>query len=85
VPTATAPDVHREIVRALHRDATTSGRGINVAVANGKVTLKGSVVSWHEREAAEQAAMHEPGITHVDNQIVVRWLDTEAYDYDETD
>ena len=29
---------------------------------------------WHEREAAERAAMHAPGITEVDNQITVRWL-----------
>jgi osmotically-inducible protein OsmY len=56
-----------------------------VTVANGKVTLKGNVVSWHEREAAERAAMHAPGITEVDNQIMVAWLDTAAHDYDEAD
>jgi len=37
------------------------------------VTLKGSVRSWQERESAEVAAMHAPGITHVDNQIIVEW------------
>jgi osmotically-inducible protein OsmY len=84
-PGATARDVRKEIGRALHRDATTTGRGIDVTVANGKVTLKGNVVSWHEREAAERAAMHAPGITEVDNQIMVAWLDTAAHDYDEAD
>jgi osmotically-inducible protein OsmY len=84
-PTATARDVRKEIVRALHREAATTGLGINVIAANGKVTLTGNVVSWHEREAAERAAMHAPGITEVDNRIVVAWLDTEAHEYDETD
>lgn len=49
------------------------GRGIKVAVDGGTVTLTGSVRSWHERESAERAAMHTPGITRVDNRIDVVW------------
>jgi osmotically-inducible protein OsmY len=84
-PAVTARDVRKEIARALHRDATTGGRGIEVTVSGGKVILRGEVASWQERESAERAAMHAPGITEVDNQIVVRWMMEEPRDYDETD
>ena len=83
-PATTARDVRREIGRALHRDATTHGRHIDVSVSGHKVTLTGHVVSWHEREAAERAAMHAPGITEVDNQILVNWMGGGLEDYDDT-
>ena len=84
-PTATARDVRKEVARALHRDATTHGRRIEVTVSGHKVTLTGHVVSWHEREAAERAAMHAPGIAEVDNQILVNWMGGGLEDYDDTD
>jgi osmotically-inducible protein OsmY len=84
-PAVTARDVRREIARALHRDATTGGRAIEVTVSGSKVTLRGEVVSWHERESAERAAMHAPGITEVDNKILVSWMTNETPDYDDTD
>jgi osmotically-inducible protein OsmY len=37
------------------------------------VTLRGAVQSWHERESAERAAAHAPGVTHVENKIEVVW------------
>jgi osmotically-inducible protein OsmY len=42
-------------------------------VSDDTVTLTGTVRSWHERDSAERAAMHAPGITHVDNRITVVW------------
>jgi osmotically-inducible protein OsmY len=73
IPTASAKDVRRTIARALHHDATINGRGIEVTVSGHEVTLRGQVGSWHERESAERAAMHAPGITEVHNQILVAW------------
>jgi osmotically-inducible protein OsmY len=54
-------------------------------VSGSKVTLQGEVLSWHERESAERAAMHAPGITEVDNKIVVGWMTADPPDYDDTD
>lgn len=73
VPSASPRDVQPQIVRALHHDADVSAHGLEVLVSGDTVTLKGSVRSWQERESAEVAAMHAPGITHVDNQIIVEW------------
>lgn len=66
-----APDLRQQIVAALHRDAGIDPHGIKVTVADGAVLLEGRVGSWLERESAEQAAIHAPGITSVDNRIAV--------------
>lgn len=70
---AAAEDIQPRIVGALHQDADIDARGINVLVSGNSVTLTGTVHSWRERESAERAAMHAPGITQVDNRLSVRW------------
>jgi osmotically-inducible protein OsmY len=83
MPAASASDIRPRIVRALHQDAVVDARGIEVLVSGSTVTLSGTVRSWHERESAECAAMHGPGVTHVDNRISVAWpehLDPRAED-----
>lgn len=37
----------------------------------GLVTLTGSVSSWNERDQAVRAAWGAPGVTSVDDQLVV--------------
>jgi len=84
VPAASADDVRPRIVRALNQDAAVDARGINVVISGNAVTLTGTVRSWHERESAERAAMHAPGITHVENLIAVQWSeDGESREQDE--
>lgn len=56
---------------ALRRSAEVDVRRIKVEAAKGDVRLSGSVGSWSEREAAEQAAWAAPGVCSVDNQISV--------------
>ena len=70
-PRAGARDVQRRIVRALHRTADIDAQHISVAVKDDAVTLKGTVTSWLQRDAVEEAAGSAPSITRIDNQIVV--------------
>jgi osmotically-inducible protein OsmY len=72
-PSASAADIRPRLVGALHQDADIDARGLNVVVSGSTVTLTGTVRSWHERDSAERAAMHAPGITHVENLIAVEW------------
>jgi len=71
VAPASTADVKRQIVRALHREADVGAHGIQVSISGNTAVLAGRVRTWHERESAERAAMHAPGVVHVDNRIVV--------------
>ena len=79
-PTASTSDVERQIIRALRRDAHIEAHGIHVDIVGTKVRLTGIVASFHERESAERAASHAPGITIVDNQLSVAWPEARAFD-----
>jgi osmotically-inducible protein OsmY len=70
-PVAAGRDVRKRIVRALHHNADVDAHRIAVAVSGGTVTLTGTVDSWLERASAEGAAANAPGVTDVQNRIVV--------------
>jgi osmotically-inducible protein OsmY len=71
VPSALPRDVRHRITEALHRIADVNARHIAITVTGSTVTLTGSVTTWAQREAAERAASHAPGIEHVENLIDV--------------
>ena len=70
-PRAVERDVRHRIVEALHRNANLDARHIVVTISGDQAILTGSVGTWLQRESAERAAAAAPGITQVDNRIVV--------------
>jgi osmotically-inducible protein OsmY len=80
-PRAVARNVRRRIVGALHRNADIDARHITVTVTGGTATLTGTVATWLQRESAERAAANAPGISHVENRIVVEAPDS-AFTYE---
>jgi osmotically-inducible protein OsmY len=71
-PRAEPTEVKRKIQEALRRSAEVDANRIEVEARGGEVVLKGTVRSWIEREEAERAAWAAPGVTKVEDQIVVR-------------
>jgi len=70
-PQVTASEVKRKIEQALKRSAEVDASRITVEANAGEVTLKGTVRSWAEREAAERAAWLSPRVTKVNNEIAI--------------
>ncbi|HTY35053.1 BON domain-containing protein [Mycobacterium sp.] len=65
--------VKEAIETALKRDAEIDAEGITVRADDGKVTLSGTVPSWAERDEAGSAAWRAPGVTDVQNELVVSY------------
>jgi osmotically-inducible protein OsmY len=70
----TAPkvtDVKERIKKELERTVEQDVDRITVETSNGKVTLRGTVHSWFEDSAARRAAWSVPGVTAVEDHLVV--------------
>lgn len=73
VPANTSPEgIKTKIEGAFQRHAHRDAGKIRVTVQDGVVTLEGEVPSWQEREDARSAAWAAPGISQVEDRLVVR-------------
>jgi osmotically-inducible protein OsmY len=67
----TPAEIKQRIEEAFRRSALIDANRVMVEANGGEVILKGTVRSWAERQEAERAAWAAPGVTKVDNRIVV--------------
>jgi osmotically-inducible protein OsmY len=70
-PQVKPSDIQRKIQEAFKRSAEVDANRITVEANGSEVVLKGTVRSWIEREEAERVAWSAPGITKVEDRIVV--------------
>jgi len=65
-----AYNLGEDIMRALHRGWFDPKR-VTVAASGGAVTLTGHVNSWSERALAGSTAWAAPGVTDVENDLII--------------
>lgn len=70
-PRVEPSELKRKIQDAFKRNAQVDADRITVEANGSVVTLKGTVRSWIERDEAERIAWSAPGITTVEDRIVV--------------
>jgi osmotically-inducible protein OsmY len=70
--TPSPEDLRRRIEAALVRNVETDADQISIDVEASKITLRGTVRSWMEKQEAERVAWSAPGVTAVDDRITVQ-------------
>jgi osmotically-inducible protein OsmY len=70
-PRVTPANVTSSIEDALKRHAEREAKRLQVEINGTTVTLRGSVHSWQERDAASGAAWAAPGVRSVINELRV--------------
>jgi osmotically-inducible protein OsmY len=72
-PGPTPENVERRIKGAMERAATLDAESVEVESENGTITLRGTVSSWADHDAAVAAAWAAPGVTRVKDHILVAY------------
>ena len=70
-PHVSPTEVTSRIEAAFRRSAELDAHKIRVETQDGKVTLRGDLQSWWERDEAERTAWAALGVTEVENLIAV--------------
>jgi osmotically-inducible protein OsmY len=72
-PRVNPSEVKAKIESALKRSAQIDANLITVSANGAEVVLRGTVRSWAERDEAERAAWMAPGVTRVENHIMISY------------
>jgi osmotically-inducible protein OsmY len=70
-PRAKPADIWQKIQEALKRNAEVDANRVTVETDGSEVILSGTVRSWTEHHEAERVAWSVPGVTKVEDRIVV--------------
>jgi len=70
--TGKVDDVKQKIEEAFKRQATLEARDIEVVAKDSTITLMGHVHTWQEHDDAARAAWAAPGVTKVENRLVIQ-------------
>jgi osmotically-inducible protein OsmY len=70
-PMVASADAEENVTAALLRNAQLEAHHVEVTVSGTEIRLTGHVETWAACHQAEYAAWCTPGVTHVDNQLII--------------
>ena len=80
-PKVSPSAIQQKISSAFHRSATIDAARITAEVSGSKVTLRGNVRSFVEKEDAERAAWNAPGVTSIESKLQIEEPEYEFEDF----
>jgi len=81
-PAVSDAELQRTVWAELRFDPRVDASAIAVSAVDGRVTLRGTVGSFHEKRAAGRAAARVRGVASVENELEVRLLTARRLDDD---
>ena len=72
--TPTAKSVEAAIKSAFTRNALLDANAVQVETEDSKVILRGNVRNFAELDEAERVAWAAPGVSMVENHLMVNWI-----------
>lgn len=70
-PRVDVGDIQKRIEEALKRNAEVDAKGIHIKVEGNVVKLEGKVHLWRERQIVERAAWSVPGVSKVEDHLLI--------------
>jgi len=61
------------ILTALERNPYVTRRNLRFETSDGRVTLRGVVGSYYQKQMAQEALRHIEGVTEIANELEVCW------------
>ena len=71
--TKTDSPLKDQLVTALERNPYLKGRSLRFETEQGRVTLRGVVHSYYQKQMAQEAVRHLDGVDEICNELEVNW------------
>ena len=67
------PPLEDRVLNALERNPYISRRTLRFETSEGRVTLRGNVATYFQKQMAQEAIRHVVGVHEITNELEVCW------------